>query len=99
MGFQARHARDGPSAIRSAIEAPPDLILCDLGLPGDLDGFAVARACGAEPSLRSARLIAFSGYSSPRDHADAKAAGFERLLMKPMTRESLALITRVETRP
>jgi CheY-like chemotaxis protein len=92
MGFQARVAHDGPSAVRVAIEVLPDFVLCDLGLPGEMDGFAVARACRAEASLRSARFFAVSGYSSPQDHAQANAAGFERLLTKPVTRESLASI-------
>ena len=92
MGLRASHARDGQSAFKAAVDGRPDLILCDLGLPGEMDGLAVARACSAEASLRSARLIAFSGYSSPRDHAEAKAAGFERLLIKPVTRESLESI-------
>ena len=92
-GFQARLAHDGASAIRSAVEAPPDFIVCDLGLPGEIDGFAVARACRAEASLQAARLVAVSGYSSPRDHALAQAAGFERLLTKPATRELLALMS------
>ena len=58
-----------------------------------MDGFAVARACRAEASLPKARLIALSGYSSPRDHAEVKAAGFERLITKPVTREALALLS------
>ena len=57
-----------------------------------MDGFAVARACRAEASLQSTRLVAVSGYSSPQDHAGAQAAGFECLLTKPVTRESLALL-------
>jgi CheY-like chemotaxis protein len=90
MGFEAKVAHDGPSAIRVAVEFLPDFMLCDLGLPGGMDGFALARACRAEASLQSARLIAVSGYSSPQEHAEANAAGFERLLTKPVTRESLA---------
>lgn len=92
MGFQVRLARDGPSAIRVAVEVLPDFIVCDLGLPGDVDGFGVARACRVEASLQSTRLIAVSGYSSPQDHARATSAGFERLLTKPATRELLALL-------
>ena len=97
MGFQARHRQDGQSGIRSAIEEPPEFIFCDLGL-GRNGRIRRGAPCYADPSLRSARLIAFSGYSSPRDHAEAKAAGFERLLTKPVTRDSLALITRVGRR-
>jgi CheY-like chemotaxis protein len=89
-GFRVTLARNGASAIGGARALIPDIILCDLGLPGDMDGFAVARACRADPTLRSARLIAVSGYSAPEDHARARSAGFERLLPKPLTRESLA---------
>jgi signal transduction histidine kinase len=88
-GVFVRLAHDGPSAIKSALEAVPDIILCDLGLPGGMDGFAVARACRAEPSLRNVRLVAASGYSSAEDHANAATAGFESLMIKPLTEESM----------
>ena len=92
-GFQVRIAPDGPAAIEAALEVIPDLILCDLGLPGEMDGLTVARTCRANAALRSARLVAVSGYSSPEDHADARDAGFECLLTKPLTREALLFIT------
>jgi signal transduction histidine kinase len=88
-GAQVRVAYDGSSAIKSALEAVPDVILCDLGLPGGMDGFAVARACRAEASLRKVRLVAASGYSSSGDHANAITAGFDSLMTKPITEESL----------
>jgi len=93
-GFQVRIAPDGPAAIEAALEITPDLILCDLGLPGEMDGFTVARTCRTKASLRSVRLVAVSGYSSAQDHADARDAGFECLLTKPLTRQSLLVITR-----
>ena len=93
-GVNARVAYDGPSAINSALEAVPDIILCDLGLPGGMDGFAVARACRAEASLRKVRLVAASGYSSSEDHANAITAGFDSLMIKPLTEESLRKLIR-----
>jgi signal transduction histidine kinase len=93
-GAIVRVAYDGASAIKSALDTMPDIILCDLGLPGGMDGFAVARACRAEASLRNVRLVAASGYSSAVDHANALSAGFDSLMVKPITEESLhALIT------
>jgi CheY-like chemotaxis protein/nitrogen-specific signal transduction histidine kinase len=92
-GVSVRVAYDGPSAIKSALDTVPDVILCDLGLPGGMDGFAVARACRAEESLRGVRLVAASGYSSAEDHAKAKAAGFDSLMVKPLTEESLRALT------
>jgi signal transduction histidine kinase len=92
-GLQVRIAQDGPAAIEAALRIIPDLILCDLGLPGPMDGFAVARTCRSKAALRSVRLVAVSGYSSPQDHADARDAGFECLLTKPLTEKSLLFIT------
>jgi signal transduction histidine kinase/CheY-like chemotaxis protein len=88
LGVHVRVAYDGPSAIKSALETVPDIILCDLGLPG-MDGFAIARACRAEESLRKVRLVAASGYSSSEDRAKASQAGFDSLMTKPLTEESL----------
>jgi signal transduction histidine kinase len=93
-GVSVRVAYDGPSAIKSALVAVPDVILCDLGLPGGMDGFAVARACRAETALRTVRLVAVSGYSSAEDHANATASGFDSLLVKPLTEESLRTLMR-----
>jgi signal transduction histidine kinase len=93
-GVHVRVAYDGPSAVKNALENVPDIILCDLGLPGGMDGFAVARACRAEVSLRSVQLVAASGYSSAEDHANAKIAGFNSLMVKPLTEESLRTLFR-----
>jgi signal transduction histidine kinase len=93
-GVSVRVAYDGPSAIASALDVVPDIILCDLGLPGGMDGFAVARACRAETSLRNVRLVAASGYSSAEDHENATTAGFDSLMIKPLTEESLRALIR-----
>ena len=50
-------AHDGPSGIRLAREYGPETVVCDIGLPGPLDGYAVARALRADP-VRSAELSA-----------------------------------------
>jgi signal transduction histidine kinase len=91
-GVFVRVAYDGPSALKTALATAPDIILCDLGLPGEMDGFAVARACRAETSLRNARLVATSGYSSAEDHTNATASGFDFLMIKPLTEESLRML-------
>ena len=41
-------APDGETALASIRRTVPDLVLCDLGLPGSIDGFGVARACRRE---------------------------------------------------
>jgi signal transduction histidine kinase/CheY-like chemotaxis protein len=93
-GFEAQVAYDGSSALALAKWAAPEIIICDIGLPGEIDGYAVARACKREPALRKTRLIATSGYSRPEDHAQAKEAGFDRLLPKPITFDILDALLR-----
>jgi signal transduction histidine kinase/CheY-like chemotaxis protein len=73
----------GPEGVATAQEVRPDILLCDLGLPG-LDGFGVARAVRQDPALGSVRLLALSGYGQPEDKAEALAAGFECHLTKPI---------------
>ena len=81
FGHSVEVAHDGPSALEKARAAPPDIILCDLGLPG-MSGFDVGRALRAllPPT---AQLIALSGYAQPEDVRQAAEAGFDRHLAKP----------------
>jgi CheY-like chemotaxis protein len=58
-------------------------VLCDIGLPGELDGYAVARALQSEPGLAGAYRVALSGYAQPGDQKRAREAGFEAHLSKP----------------
>ncbi len=45
--FQVRHAPDGESALQTVRGRTPDLVLCDIALPG-MDGLKVMRAIKAE---------------------------------------------------
>lgn len=81
-------AYDGPMGISKAIELRPTVILCDIGLPG-IDGYDVARAIRAEPSLKDVAMVALSGYALPDDLRRAKQAGFDRHMAKPPSLEQI----------
>jgi CheY-like chemotaxis protein len=49
-----------------------------------MDGYAVARSIRADPGLAGAALIALSGYGQEKDQHEARAAGFDRHLTKPV---------------
>jgi PAS domain S-box-containing protein len=83
MGHEALVARSGLEGVRAAAAVRPDVVLCDLGLPG-LDGYGVARALRADPATAGARLIAVSGYGRDDDVRRALEAGFEQHLTKPV---------------
>jgi CheY-like chemotaxis protein len=76
-------AYSGPEAIAVAKQVRPEVVLCDIALPG-MDGYAVADALKRDADTAGARLIAISGYGSPADDRRCRQAGFERLLTKPV---------------
>jgi two-component system CheB/CheR fusion protein len=82
-------AYDGTGGVISARANPPDVVLCDIGLPG-MDGFAVARALSSSPELKVTRLYALTGYASADDVRRAKEAGFAALIPKPASESQLA---------
>jgi PAS domain S-box-containing protein len=87
-GHSVEVAHTGPDGLERARECSPEVVLCDIGLPG-LDGYEVARAFRADPRLRAAYLVALSGYAGPEDVARARAAGFDRHLAKPVDADGL----------
>jgi CheY-like chemotaxis protein len=86
-GFEAGMAHSGAEGIERASAMQPDVVLCDIGLPG-MDGYEVARALRAQgpPSLR---LIAITGYGGDEGRQRALDAGFDLLLQKPVHPEAL----------
>jgi PAS domain S-box-containing protein len=85
---QVTVAYNGPEGIAKAREIHPDVVLCDIGLPG-MDGYQVARTFRADPGLRAVYLVALTGYALPEDLNQAQQAGFQRHLAKPPSFEKL----------
>jgi len=75
-------AHTGPAGLDKARIFKPDIVFCDIGLPG-IDGYRVARSFRADKQLSATYLVALTGYALPDDRAKAHAAGFDRHLAKP----------------
>jgi integral membrane sensor domain MASE1/CheY-like chemotaxis protein len=89
-GAEVLAVSDGPSALAVARDFGPHAVLCDLGMPG-MDGLEVARRLRDIPEFRDTLLlVALTGYGSEDDRAATLAAGFDRHLTKPVSRETLA---------
>jgi PAS domain S-box-containing protein len=88
FGHSVEVAFDGPSAIAKVRQRRPDVVLCDIGLPG-MTGYDVARALRAELD-GAIRLVAVSGYAQPDDVKNAEDAGFDAHLAKPADPERIA---------
>jgi CheY-like chemotaxis protein len=82
-GYTVRVAYDGRAGVFAAREWPPEVVLCDIGLPG-LDGYGVARALRQYPATSKARLIAVTAYGSDEARERGKRVGFERHMVKPV---------------
>ena len=82
LGHAVEAVHDGAAAVARIREHHPDVVLCDIGLPG-MDGYEVAKAVRAQPDLADVRLVAVSGYAQPEDRARARRAGFDAHLAKP----------------
>jgi len=100
LGHRARVVHLGRDAIAAAREERPDVLLCDIGLPGGIDGYEVARRFRADASLSSVHLIAVTGWGHPDDRRKALEAGFNLHLTKPVGPDRLeAVLLAVPTQP
>jgi signal transduction histidine kinase/DNA-binding response OmpR family regulator len=83
-GHEVEVASTGRAGLEIAGAFRPAVVLCDLGLPGGMDGFAVARAMRRDPALSSVYLIAATGYGQAEDMLRSREAGFDAHLTKPL---------------
>lgn len=90
-GHEIYEAEDGPGGVEQALALRPDMALIDIGLPS-LDGYEVARQIRSAPAGREMFLIALTGYGQPRDRQQAREAGFDAHLVKPVDFQRLSAI-------
>jgi CheY-like chemotaxis protein len=76
------------AALESAAGFSPDIVLLDIELPG-LNSYELARVLHQHPRLQSMRLIALTHSGEHPGRERARASGFERYLVKPVTATAL----------
>jgi signal transduction histidine kinase len=81
-GYDLAVAYDGTLGLAKGREWLPDVVLCDVGMPG-MDGYQVARTFRQDKRLFGCYLVALSGYTSETDREQAAKAGFDDFLAKP----------------
>jgi CheY-like chemotaxis protein len=83
LGYRAILAGTGAQALTLLQESRPDLILCDVRMPG-MDGFAFVRALRSQPGVNGVKLVAVTGLSDRADVTRLLQAGFDGYLVKPL---------------
>jgi len=83
MGHDVEKAYDGPVGIELAKRFRPDVVICDIGLPGSMDGYAVAQILRREFPRGKTFMIALTGYGQHEDQMRSHDAGFDFHVTKP----------------
>ena len=94
LGFKASAAYSGLAGLAMARINHPDIIFCDIGLPGK-DGYEIAKMIKADKELKKAFLVAMTGYASDEDMKRAKTCGFDGHLAKPVEMAAIEKILAV----
>lgn len=89
-GYAVVAAKDGLSALQTAVERVPHLVLLDLMMPG-LDGYEVTRRLRGEPLTTDLPIVIVTAAAEEHQAARALEAGADAYMKKPFSpRELLA---------
>jgi two-component system, sensor histidine kinase and response regulator len=87
-GHETMQVATGQAGIEAIRSARPDLVLCDVSMPGT-DGYAVLEAVRADPQIASTPFLFLTGLD-PRHHfRAAMSLGADDYLAKPVTQGDL----------
>ena len=95
-GYNIFFANDGASALLEASKHIPDLIVLDIGLPGD-DGFVVMEKIKRIPLIADIPIVVLSASDARTNQARAIAAGAKAFLRKPFDDVELVALIRDAT--
>jgi PAS domain S-box-containing protein len=87
-GNEVRTAHSGLTALETALEFRPNVVLLDIGLP-EMDGYEVAKRLRQNPELKTVRLVALTGYGQETDRNRSQEAGFDKHVVKPIDAKEL----------
>ena len=98
-GFEVTAESDGRQAAALLSEAPPDVLVLDLMLPG-MDGFSILRHLRAQDATRDLPVIVLSAKGQSEDQKTALECGADRFITKPFSNEAIvAAVTQLANPP
>lgn len=98
MGHQVMSGFKGRVLLDEVCAFKPDVILCDIGLPGEMNGYDVAKEVIHNTAFSKSTLVALSGYGHAEARAKSAEAGFAAHLTKPVPMNDLmALISQLKS--
>lgn len=82
--FEVEVAEDGTTGFQLAQETAPDLIVCDVMMPG-MNGYDVTRKLKAEFNTSHIPVILLTALSLPENHLEGIESGADAYLSKPFS--------------
>ncbi len=86
--YTVLQAVDGQQGVKMTEAEKPDLILMDLGMPV-MDGWEATRRIKANDALKQIPVIAVTSHAMVGDEIDARKAGCDDYLPKPIDEDLL----------
>lgn len=96
LGHHVHLARTGLEGLALVREVVPQVVLCDLGLPG-MSGLEVCEHVRALQLPAQPLMVALTGWGMTEDRRRTQGVGFDHHLVKPVTADSLLEILRSQT--
>jgi DNA-binding response OmpR family regulator len=87
-GYKVRPVNSGRQALEVARQAPPDLVLLDINMPG-MDGYQVCAELKRDAHLRDVPVIFISAFNEANDKVRGFAAGGVDYVTKPFQIEEV----------
>lgn len=82
--YDVRIAADGATALRSARQDPPDLVITDIMMPG-MDGLTLLQALRGDARTRTVPVILLSARAGQEARVEGLDAGADDYLVKPFS--------------
>jgi signal transduction histidine kinase len=89
LGHRVHVARTGPSGLELVLQTKPDVVLCDIGLPG-MDGVEVCQRVRERAREFRPLMVALTGWGKEEDRKRTATAGFDHHLVKPVKLDTLS---------
>jgi len=89
QGYQTSEASNGDEGIQKAKEIKPSLIIMDVVMPGNKNGFKATREITKSPDTKDIPVIIVSSKNMESDRAWGLMQGAKEFLVKPVKQDEL----------
>ncbi len=92
-GYRVEEAANGAEGVAAALSRKPDLVICDIGMPG-LNGFGVLARLRAEPATAGIPFVFLTASAEAQDESTGYKLGADEYVVKPFDTTILTALIR-----